>query len=90
MNAYASKRIRCQSIAIHGKMPPVAGGLMKRGSPKAQVSIRFSADIARRVEALRVKLAKDATLSAAGRITATTVAKIAFMRGLDALEREFK
>ena len=55
-----------------------------------QLSIRIQPAVAKRVDSLRAKLAKDPNLSAAlGQVTRTTVAKLAFMRGLEVLEREY-
>jgi len=55
-----------------------------------QVGVRLPADVIRRVDALRGKLAKDATLSALGAVTRSTVLKLAVTRGLDVLEKEYK
>ena len=56
----------------------------------SQIALRVSPDMEQRVDALLPKLAKDATLSAVGRVTRSTVLKLALSRGLEVLEREYK
>lgn len=55
-----------------------------------QISIRVPKDALKRAETLRSKVAKDKTLAAVGKVTRSTVLRLAFMRGLEALEREYK
>jgi hypothetical protein len=54
------------------------------------VAIRVAPDILRRADKLLPKIAGDRTLATVGRITRSTVLKLALMRGLDALEQEHK
>jgi hypothetical protein len=44
----------------------------------------------RRADALIPKLSRTPTLAALGRVTRSTVLKLALMRGLDALEQDHK
>lgn len=55
----------------------------------AQIAVRLPGETIRRMDALRTKLAKDATVGALGRVTRSTVLKLALARGLDALEQEY-
>jgi hypothetical protein len=55
-----------------------------------QISLRVPAEALRRADQLVPKLVSDQTLAAVARVTRSTVLKLALMRGLDVLEREFK
>jgi hypothetical protein len=61
-----------------------------RRPPTRQVALRLAPDILRRIAALRPQVASRADLAAFGRVTTTTVMKLALLRGLDALEAEYK
>lgn len=65
---------------------------MAKGSETASVQlvIRVQASVAKRADDLKAKVARDRNLSAVGRITRTTVLKLALTRGLEALEQEYK
>lgn len=60
------------------------------GEAGTQISIRVPPDALRRAEALRSKIARDRTVSALGKVTRSTVLKLAMMRGLEVLEIENK
>ena len=55
-----------------------------------QVGLRLPPDAIRRVDALMTKLAKDRTVSALGQVSRSTVVRLAVMRGLDVLEKEYE
>jgi hypothetical protein len=55
-----------------------------------QISIRVPPEALRRAEALRSKIARNRTVLALGKVTRSTVLKLAMMRGLDVLESEHK
>jgi hypothetical protein len=56
----------------------------------AQTALRLPADILRRADALIPALSRTPTFAALGRVTRSTVLKLALMHGLDALEQEHK
>lgn len=51
-----------------------------------QVVVRMPEDLARRLDRLMPALVAGTPLEAAGRVTRSTVARLALSRGLDALE----
>ncbi len=55
-----------------------------------QLVLRVQANIAKRADDLKPRVARDPNLSAVGRITRSTVLKLALLRGLEVLEREYK
>jgi len=55
-----------------------------------QLVLRVQASIAKRADELRPRVARDPNLSAVGRISRSTVLKLALLRGLDVLEQEYK
>ena len=55
-----------------------------------QLVLRVQANIAKRADELKPKVARDPNLSAVGRITRSTVLKLALLRGLEVLEQEYK
>lgn len=54
-----------------------------------QLAARLPGDVIKRMDALRVKLAKDATLAAMGELTRSKMLRICAIRGLEQLEREY-
>jgi len=64
--------------------------MAKKSEAGAQTAVRLPPEMLRRAEALVSKMAKDPTLSALGRVTRSTVLKIAVARGLQALEQQYK
>ncbi len=54
-----------------------------------QIALRVSADIVDRADALVARIGKNPKM-AVGRVTRTSVLKLAIARGLDVLEREHK
>jgi len=65
------------------------GRKTKVGPPTELIALRVPPDLLRRADALKGSLARDATLAAVlGRITRTTVLRLALTRGLDLLEQE--
>jgi hypothetical protein len=75
-----------------GMQPPhwedavVAG----KGTADVRLSLRVPRDLNRRVESLVPKIAKDRAVATFGKVTQSTVLKLALLRGLDALEQEYK
>jgi len=61
-----------------------------RGTADVRLSLRVPRDLGRRVEALRPKIAKDRAVATLGKVTQSTVLKLALLRGLDVLESEYK
>ena len=54
------------------------------------LSIRVPADLIKRATRLTPKIGRDPAVATVGRVTRSTVIKLALMRGLDALEAEYK
>ncbi len=69
-----------------------AGRAMAKASETASVQLvlRVQAGIAKRADELKPKVARDPNLSAVGRISRSTVLKLALLRGLEVLEQEYK
>ncbi len=61
-----------------------------KGTADVRLSLRVPRDLGRRVEALRPRIAKDRSVATLGKVTQSTVLKLALLRGLDALEQEYK
>jgi hypothetical protein len=59
-------------------------------SASERVTLRVTPDIAKRAAALVPKIAPDAAARGFTRVTPSTVLKQALMRGLDALEQEYR
>lgn len=57
---------------------------------REQITLRVPPEAVRRAEKLVPRVAADRTFAALGRITRSTVLNLALMRGLDALEQEYK
>ena len=57
---------------------------------ESRLVLRVQASIAKRADELRPRVARDPNLSAVGRISRSTVLKLALLRGLDVLEQEYK
>jgi hypothetical protein len=55
-----------------------------------QISIRVPSDALKRADSLRSKVGKDKNVAALGKVTRSTVLKLAMIRGLEQLEREYK
>lgn len=68
----------------------VAALMMGRGTADVRLSLRVPRDLVRRVEGLRPKIAKNRAVATLGKVTQSTVLKLALLRGLDALEAEYK
>jgi hypothetical protein len=63
---------------------------MRKGSADRKLSLRVTADVLKRADALRGPIAKDPNVIPLGQVTQSTVLKLALMRGLAALEAEYK
>ena len=61
-----------------------------KGTADVRLSLRVPRDLGRRVETLRPKIAKDRSVATLGKVTQSTVLKLALLRGLDALEQEYR
>jgi predicted DNA-binding protein len=55
-----------------------------------QISIRVPVEALKRAEALKKPIGKNASIAALGKVTRSTVLKLALIRGLDALEKEYR
>ena len=62
----------------------------RSGGPTRQVALRLPPDVLRGAAALRPRIAARPDVAVLGRVTATTVLKLALARGLDALEQEYR
>ena len=69
-----------------GRFGEMAEG-SRRGVP---VSVRIPPELARRLDRLVPKLAKNTSLTTLGIITKSSVVKLALLRGVEALEPEYK
>jgi hypothetical protein len=79
-------RAATAAVAVGGgfeEMPESA----RRGVP---ISVRIPADLARRLDKLLPKLAKDSAFSTLGVINKSSVVKLAILRGVEALEAQYK
>ena len=54
------------------------------------LSVRVSPEVLKRADRLIPKVGRDRAVTAIGNVTRSTVVKLALMRGLDALESEYK
>jgi hypothetical protein len=54
------------------------------------LSVRVSPDLLKRADRLIAKLGRDKSVTTIGNVTRSTVVKLALLRGLDALEAEYK
>jgi len=54
------------------------------------LSIRVPVDLVKRATRLTPKVGRDPAVTTVGRVTRSTVIKLALRRGLDALEAEYK
>ena len=61
-----------------------------KGTADVRLSLRVPRDLAKRVDSLQPKIAKDRAVATLGKLTSSTVLKLALLRGLDALEAEYK
>jgi hypothetical protein len=52
--------------------------------------VSVTADILKRAETLRGRIAKDPNVVPLGQVTQSTVLKLTLLRGLDALEAEYR
>jgi hypothetical protein len=63
---------------------------MRKGSADQKLSLRVTADVLKRADMLRTRIAKNPNVVPLGRVTQSTVLKLALLRGLDALEAEYR
>jgi len=63
---------------------------MPKGSADRKLSLRVTADVLKRADALRGRIARDPNVVPLGQVTQSTVLKLALLRGLDVLEAEYK
>jgi hypothetical protein len=54
------------------------------------LSVRVSPDLLKRADRLIGRVGRDRAVTTIGRVTRSTVIKLALVRGLDALEAEYK
>lgn len=65
----------------------VMGERMKSRTP---LSVRIPDELTRRLDRLIPKIAKDQNVSTMGRVSRSAVVKLALLRGVAALEQEYK
>jgi hypothetical protein len=64
--------------------------MTKTGGSDAQAVVRLPNALLKRADALRAKVAKDAdSVAFGGRISRSTVLRLAIVRGLEALEKDY-
>ena len=78
--------VRSGAVVSVGRVEEMAEG-SRRGVP---VSVRIPPELGRRLERLVPKLAKNTALTTLGIITKSSVVKLALLRGVEALEQEYK
>ncbi|MBX3027780.1 hypothetical protein KF840_23035 [bacterium] len=76
--------VRSAAVRV-GRFEEMAEGT-RRGVP---VSVRIPPELARRLDRLVPKLAKNQSLTTLGIITKSSVVKLALLRGVEALEAEY-
>lgn len=76
----------CGTSATRLEVVAVAG----KGTADARVSIRVPGEVVKRADALRAKIARDRSVAMLGKVTSSTVFKLALLRGLEALEAEYR
>lgn len=78
--------VRASAVAV------VAEGVVempesRRGTP---ISVRVPPDLAKRLDRLVPRVSKDKSFSTLGIITRSSIIKLALLRGVEALEAEYK
>jgi hypothetical protein len=53
------------------------------------VTVRIPVELAKRLDRLKPKVGKDATLTTFGRVSRSSIVKLALLRGVAALEAEY-
>ena len=71
---------------VDGRVEEMADGA-RRGVP---VSVRIPPELSKRLERLVPKMAKDTGLTTLGIVTKSAVVKLALLRGVEALEQEYR
>lgn len=71
---------------------PAVGGLLmvEKGRYGTPVAVRIPNDLAKRIDRLMPRISKDSTLATFGRVSRSSVVKLALLRGVAALEAEYK
>jgi hypothetical protein len=64
--------------------------MAERMRSRTPLSVRIPDDLARRLDRLVPKIGKDPNLAALGRVSRSAVVKLALVRGVAALEAEYK
>ncbi len=54
------------------------------------LSVRVSPDLQKRADCLIARVARDTAVTTIGRVTRSTVVKLVLVRGLEALEQEYR
>ncbi len=69
-----------------------AGGVLmvEKGRYGTPVAVRIPNDLAKRIDRLMLKVGKDPTLATFGRVSRSSVVKLALLKGVEQLEREYK
>jgi len=62
----------------------------ERTRNRTPLSVRIPDDLARRLDRLVPKIAKDQNLATLGRVSRSAVVKLALLRGVAALETEYR
>lgn len=61
-----------------------------KGTADVRLSLRVPRELVKRVDGLQPKIARDRAIATLGKVTQSTVLKLALLRGLEALEAEYK
>ena len=73
-----------------GRMAALAEELMAEKRYGVPVTVRIPAELARRLDRLKPRVGKDPTLTTFGRVSRSSIVKLALLRGVDVLEAEYK
>lgn len=61
-----------------------------RKAATGKLSLRVPPDVLKRADGLRSKVSRDPSVNPLGQVTRSTVLKLALMRGLDELEKQYR
>jgi hypothetical protein len=73
-----------------GSAVVLAEELMAEKRYGVPVTVRIPAELAKRLDRLKPKVGKDPTLTTFGRVSRSSIVKLALLRGVAALEAEYR
>jgi len=73
-----------------GGAAALAEELMAEKRYGVPVTVRIPAELAKRLDRLKPKVGKDPTLTTFGRVSRSSIVKLALLRGVAVLEAEYK